>query len=221
MLVDLALFSGLRVSEIANLKIGDIELTTKDPYLIVRKGKRGKKRDVYMDKELVNHLKTFIAWKKKTMAESVEVDSPLFTGRNGGITKDFYEAKLKEYDTELDIIEDKLERVDEVDKDFYITAEYILKLAKHSNQLFKRSEHDERRLLINTILLNATWDGVSLSYDYKEPFNLLAEMNESTVWGAQPDLNRRPLGPQPSALTNLSYAHHRFFEVKTLFRKSH
>jgi site-specific recombinase XerD len=83
MLIDLALFSGLRVAEIANLKIGDIELTTKDPYLIVRKGKRGKKRDVYMDKELVNHLKTFIAWKKKIMAESVEADSPLFTGRNG------------------------------------------------------------------------------------------------------------------------------------------
>jgi len=83
MLVDLALFSGLRVAEITNLKIGDIELTTKDPYLIVRKGKRGKKRDVYLDKELVKHLKDFISWKKKTMCEAVEVDNPLFTGRNG------------------------------------------------------------------------------------------------------------------------------------------
>ncbi len=83
MLVDLALFSGLRVAEIANLKIGDIELTTKDPYLIVRNGKRGKKRDVYLDKELVNHLKRFIAWKKKTMGEEVDNDSPLFMGRNG------------------------------------------------------------------------------------------------------------------------------------------
>ena len=83
MLVDLALFSGLRVAEITNLKIGDIELTSKDPYLIVRKGKRGKKRDVYLDKELVNHLKTFITWKKKTMGEEVENDSPLFMGRNG------------------------------------------------------------------------------------------------------------------------------------------
>ncbi|MEK6223931.1 MAG: site-specific integrase, partial [Thermodesulfobacteriales bacterium] len=69
MLVDLVLFTGLRVAEITNLKIGDIELTSKDPYLIVRKGKRGKKRDVYLDKELVNHLKTFIPWKKKTMGE--------------------------------------------------------------------------------------------------------------------------------------------------------
>jgi len=83
MLVDLALFSGLRVAEITNLKIGDIQLTSKDPYLIVRKGKRGKKRDVYLDKELVNHLKTFITWKKKTMGEEVENDSPLFMGRNG------------------------------------------------------------------------------------------------------------------------------------------
>ena len=100
------------------------------------------------------------------------------------ITEDFYESKLKEYDTELEIIEDKLERVDEIDKDFYITVEYILKLAQQSSELFKRSEHEERRLLIKTVLLNATWDGVSLRYDYKEPFNLLVEMNESTVWGA-------------------------------------
>ena len=114
----------------------------------------------------------------------------------GGITKEIYEAKLKQYDSELNSIEDKLLRVDEVDKDFYVTAEYILQLAQQSSDLFKRSEHEERRLLINTVLLNVTWDGVSLCYDYKEPFNLLAEMNESPVWGARPDSNRRPLGPQ-------------------------
>lgn len=83
MLVNLVLFTGLRVAEISNLKIGDIELKTKDPYLIVQNGKRGKKRDVYLDKELVKHLKNFISWKKKSMCEAVEVDSPLFTGRNG------------------------------------------------------------------------------------------------------------------------------------------
>jgi len=83
MLVDLVLFTGLRVAEIANLKIGDIEIKTKDPYLIVRKGKRGKKRDVYLDKELVKHLKSFISWKKKSMNEPTEDNSPLFTGRDG------------------------------------------------------------------------------------------------------------------------------------------
>lgn len=83
MLIDLALFTGLRVAEIANLTIGDINLKANDPYLIVRKGKRGKKRDVYLDKELVKHLKTFITWKKRTMGEEVENYSSLFTGRDG------------------------------------------------------------------------------------------------------------------------------------------
>ena len=100
------------------------------------------------------------------------------------ITKDIYEAKLRQYDSELQIIEDKLKRVDEVDKDFYITVDYILKLAQHSSELFRRSEYEERRVLINTVLLNTTWDGISLCYDYKEPFNLLAEMKERPVWGA-------------------------------------
>jgi len=82
MLIDLALFTGLRVAEITNLTIGDINLKAKDPYLIVRKGKRGKKRDVYLDKELVRHLKNFISWKKKSMEEPIYDDSPLFIGRD-------------------------------------------------------------------------------------------------------------------------------------------
>ena len=48
-----------------------------------------------------------------------------------------YEAKLKQYDSELNRIEDKLINIDEIDKDFYVTAEYILQLAKNSSELFK------------------------------------------------------------------------------------
>jgi site-specific recombinase XerD len=84
MLIDLALFTGLRVSEIASLKIGDLNLKSKDSYLIVRNGKGGKKRDVYLDKVLTKHLKDFVSLKKKTLKESTDPDAPLFTGRNGG-----------------------------------------------------------------------------------------------------------------------------------------
>jgi len=82
MLINIVLFTGIRVSEVSSLKIGDIELKTKDPYLIVRNGKRGKKRDVYLDRELVKHLKFFISWKKKTMRECIDKESPLFTSHN-------------------------------------------------------------------------------------------------------------------------------------------
>ncbi len=53
-----------------------------------------------------------------------------------GITKEFYEGKLKQYETDLNKIEDKLSKVDETDKSFYVTAGYIVQTAKHSDELF-------------------------------------------------------------------------------------
>jgi site-specific recombinase XerD len=84
MLVNLALYSGLRVSEIAKLKIQDLNLyNVKDPYLFVRNGKRKKPRDVYLDKELVRELRRYVSYKKKTLKESVDPEAPLLAGRDG------------------------------------------------------------------------------------------------------------------------------------------
>ncbi len=85
MLVNLVLYSGLRVSEIAKLKIKDLHLDKEvdDPYLFVRNGKRKTPRDVYLDKELVKELKRFISYKKKTLKESVDTEAPFLAGRGG------------------------------------------------------------------------------------------------------------------------------------------
>jgi site-specific recombinase XerD len=80
MLVHLALYSGLRVGEIAELKHGDINLNTKAPFIHVRKGKGNKNRDVYIDRKLVKHLKDFIQ-QKKIWKHSIEPDAPLFNNR--------------------------------------------------------------------------------------------------------------------------------------------
>ena len=82
MLVDLALFSGLRVAEMASLKIGDFNLSGNEPYLIVRNGKGNKKRTVYLDNELKKHLKEYISFKGKTLKHPIDNDAPLFPGRD-------------------------------------------------------------------------------------------------------------------------------------------
>jgi len=89
MLVDIALFTGLRVSEIASLKMEDLSLKTKDPFLIVRNGKRGKKRDVYLSNRLTRQLKKYIDYKKKTLNESIDDEAYLFPGWNGEKTSVF------------------------------------------------------------------------------------------------------------------------------------
>jgi integrase len=78
MLVDLALFTGLRVSEMAALKVSDLVLKAEDPYLIVRNGKGGKRRTVYLDKDLVKHLKGYI----RHHLINPDPQAPLFPGRN-------------------------------------------------------------------------------------------------------------------------------------------
>jgi integrase len=79
MLVDLALFTGLLVAEIAALKVGDLVLKAEAPYLIVRSGKGGRKRTVYLDGALVKHLKSYI----KHHLSNPDAEGPLFPGRNG------------------------------------------------------------------------------------------------------------------------------------------
>ena len=83
MLVHLALRSGLRVSEIASLKMGDLHFNGQDNYLIVQYGKGGRKRDVYLDKELVKHLQIYVEFKKNGLNELVDDNAPLFSGRGG------------------------------------------------------------------------------------------------------------------------------------------
>jgi integrase len=80
MLVDLALFSGLRVGEIAALKIQDIYLNG-ESYLIIRHGKGDKTRTVYIDNELSKHLKQYINYKVKVLGQSVNSEDPLFSGQ--------------------------------------------------------------------------------------------------------------------------------------------
>ena len=75
MLVDLALYSGLRVGEMAALKVGDISFKEPDPFIIVRHGKGKKRRTVYIDLKLTNHLKEFINYKAKSLNQSVDIPS--------------------------------------------------------------------------------------------------------------------------------------------------
>ena len=82
MLVHLAFYSGLRVSEIAALTINDCKLQKTDPYIEVRNGKRNKSRDVYIDRVLAKHIKEYIKL-KKTWDQPTEPDAPLFAGRGG------------------------------------------------------------------------------------------------------------------------------------------
>src|SRR3989344_4745022 len=63
-LVEIGLFAGLRVEEMANLKCSDLLIRDNQSSVIVRKGKGGRKRIVKICSELKENLKEFLNWKK-------------------------------------------------------------------------------------------------------------------------------------------------------------
>ena len=83
MLVHLAFNSGLRVSEIAALKIENLQLNGKENYIHVMNGKGNRKRDIYIDYETAQKLKDYLKL-KAAWGQSVIRDAPLFSGRAGG-----------------------------------------------------------------------------------------------------------------------------------------
>jgi len=82
-LIDLALSTGLRVAEIADLKCGDIFLRDRFCALLVRNGKGGKKRLVRFNGAFKQHYGDYLIW-KQTVGEPTGASDPLLLSSNTG-----------------------------------------------------------------------------------------------------------------------------------------
>lgn len=81
MVIDLAVGAGLRVSEIANLKIENLYLNTCEPRIRVT-GKGNRTRDVFIAWDLMKHLAGFLEW-KRTMDEPIDKGDFLLVSSHG------------------------------------------------------------------------------------------------------------------------------------------
>ena len=82
-IVDLALSTGLRVMEIAQLKCGDVFIRDGISSLLVRNGKGGRRRLVHFGESFKQHFKEFMLW-KKALGESVGPYDPVLRSSVSG-----------------------------------------------------------------------------------------------------------------------------------------
>ena len=83
LIIDLALSTGLRVMEIAQLDCGDVFIQDDISSLLVRNGKCGKRRLVRFSESLKDHLNEYILW-KQNVGEPTGPSDPLFLSSNTG-----------------------------------------------------------------------------------------------------------------------------------------
>jgi site-specific recombinase XerD len=85
-IVETLLGTGLRVSELCALLVGDIFPDTSNPQVLVRRGKGGKRRLVAVSVRLASYLSEYVVW-CRAAGLAMGVDDPLFAGRDGHITR--------------------------------------------------------------------------------------------------------------------------------------
>ena len=79
MVVDLALSTGLRVSEMADLKIQDVDFKRGSLTVIRLKRKKRRKETMAIGTDLMNHLREYLEWDDRAKG-------PLFMGQRGALT---------------------------------------------------------------------------------------------------------------------------------------
>jgi len=102
MVIDLLTSTGLRVSEAASLKCGDLKIGYADSKLFVRDGKDALSGHVVINESLKKHLKAFLTW-KMSIGEPTGEEDFLFVGQRGQWTNQAIQQIVKKYLKKLNL----------------------------------------------------------------------------------------------------------------------
>ncbi len=86
-------------------------------------------------------------------------------------------------------LETKTSRLRLADEEYYITADYVLKLASNAQKLFESSEAHEKRQLLKMTLQNIELKGDKAQFDWVKPFDKIANYASRQTWLPDKDSN--------------------------------
>lgn len=98
------------------------------------------------------------------------------------ISDDQYDRFHKKFRDQKEEISTRLERLQDAEDNYYITAKYLLDLSNRSYELFKSSEVEEKRQLLKLVLSNLRIDDGKVLYDVQKPFNFIMDCHDSKSW---------------------------------------
>lgn len=144
--------------------------------------------------EIIESLKSVHNGKitfRKEEQQRLEAEKELYVTRreklyldklDGRVTDDEYDkfdTNFKEKITDIDV---RLTMVQEAEDNYYLTAKYLLELAKRAYELFVSSEGDEKRQLIKLVLQNLRIEDGLVCYDVLKPFDTILKCSDRQIW---------------------------------------
>lgn len=111
---------------------------------------------------------------------------------DGSITPEVYEENRQRYEDELNDTKRKIDRLDTADKEFYITASYLLRLFENAGKIYKVANVDEKRQIVGLVSSNLELENKNLSFNLKEPFATVFQLAKSSLWQGHVESNHDP-----------------------------
>lgn len=101
----------------------------------------------------------------------------------GSITHEQYDKFQTKWRDLQDKAQSRLGRIMKADKEYYITASYLLELASRSYDLFLGSESEQKRQLLGLVFENLSVKDGNLYYIMVKPFDSIFKSASSHKWG--------------------------------------
>jgi len=103
------------------------------------------------------------------------------THLEGRITKELYDEMVTDLSNEQQTLNDKQIKLTSGNKDFLITASYLLDLIQRSNELFECSTEPQKQKLIKMILSNIKMWDKKLYFEVNDPYKTMIEENKKAL----------------------------------------
>jgi hypothetical protein len=109
------------------------------------------------------------------------VHTSIVPPQTGGITQTFHDEIATELEKKQQELNDRLKLLTSDNKDFQVTAFYLLDLAQRAEQLFNESDEGLRQKLLEYVLSNIELKDKKLSYILNDPFRAVVETKKKSL----------------------------------------
>ena len=140
--------------------------------------------------------------RQRLSAVRQRLDKAYLDKLDGKITEEFWSRKSAEWTSEEQQVLSALQGLEQAKPERMLDAMRTLELANKAYFLYLKQEPAEKAKLLKMVLLNCGIDATTVYPTYRKPFDLIFARTKNEEWRARRDLNSRPSGSKPDALSN-------------------
>ena len=101
---------------------------------------------------------------------------------DGKITDDQYDRFYQKFRDQKDDVSLRLEKLQDAEDNYYVTAKHVLDLSSRAYELFLSSEVEEKRQLLKLVLSNLRVENEKVLYDVRAPFDSIMNCHDRLTW---------------------------------------